>query len=63
MGIKIIGSGDLPPLIDELISDSLEISIASAFFSPAGFSMLEKYLKKYNHLKEVQIKLTNRIDM
>lgn len=57
MGIKIIGSCDLPPLIDELISDSLEISIASAFFSPAGFSMLEKYLKKYNHLKEVQIML------
>jgi len=57
MEIKIIGEGDLPPLIDELTSDSLEISIASAFFSPTGFNMIEKYLKKYNHLKEVQIML------
>ena len=57
MDITFLGEGEIPGVIEELVSDSLEISIASAFLNFKGFSILEKYLKKYDQIKSVQILL------
>lgn len=57
MDITFLGEGEIPEVIEELVSDSLEVSIASAFLNFKGFSILEKYLKKYDQIKSVQILL------
>ncbi len=57
MKVDFLGEGELPAALEEIMHDSIEISIASAFLNYAGFSMLEKYLKKYKDFKSVQILL------
>jgi superfamily II DNA or RNA helicase/HKD family nuclease len=57
MEVKFLGEGELPALVEEIVSDSIEVSIASAFLNFTGLSILEKYLKKYNRIKSIQILL------
>jgi superfamily II DNA or RNA helicase/HKD family nuclease len=57
MDITFLGEGEISEVIEELVSDSLEISIASAFMNFKGFSILEKYLKKYDQITSIQILL------
>ncbi|MBU1208301.1 MAG: phospholipase D family protein [Proteobacteria bacterium] len=55
--IQILGNGELPSIFEDLVSDSIEISIASAFLNFAGLNILKKYLEKYNQVKSVRILL------
>ena len=57
MDISFLGEGELPEILDQMISDSIEVSIASAFLNFKGVSLLEKYLKKYNNIKKIQLLL------
>ena len=57
MDISFLGEGELPEILDQMISDSIEISIASAFLNFRGVSLLKKYLKKYGHIKKIQLLL------
>ena len=57
MEIKFLDKGDLPEILDEIIADSIEISIASAFLNFTGLSLLKKYLQKYKKIKSIHILL------
>lgn len=57
MDVRWIGEGELPSLIGELVKDSIEISIASAFMNFRGLSLLKKYLAKHESIKSLQILL------
>jgi len=57
MDISFLGEGELPEILDQMISDSIEISIASAFLNFKGVSLLKKYLKKYGKIKKIQMLL------
>jgi len=57
MKVRILGEKELPSVLEDLVSDSIEISIASAFLNFAGIALLEKYLNKYSHIKSIQILL------
>src|SRR3989304_7374616 len=57
MRIEFLGEGELLSKMEELVADSIEISIASAFLSFNGLSILEKYLKKHDQIKSIQILL------
>lgn len=55
--VQFLGTKELTSILDDLISDSVEICIASAFLNFAGLAMLEKYFKKYDQLKSIRILL------
>jgi superfamily II DNA or RNA helicase/HKD family nuclease len=57
MDVKFFGKGEMPKIIEEIITDSLEISIASAFMNFTGLSILEKFLTKYQQIKKIDILL------
>ena len=57
MDVKFFGEGELPEFIEEIVSDSIEISIASAFLNFQGLSLLKKYLDKYKSIKSLQVLL------
>lgn len=57
MEVKFLEPDQLLSLFDEVVSDSLEICIASAFLNFAGLSILEKYLKKHSYVKSIKILL------
>ena len=57
MDFSFLGVGEIPEVIERIVSDSLEISIASAFLNLKGFSILEKYLKKYDQITSLKILL------
>ena len=57
MDFSFLGEGELPEKLDQMISDAIEISIASAFLNYKGVSLLKKFLKKYENIKKIQILL------
>lgn len=57
MKVDFLREGELPAAVEEIMRDSVQISIASAFFSHAGLTLLEKYLQKYKEFKSIQILL------
>ncbi|MEA3417243.1 MAG: phospholipase D family protein [Thermodesulfobacteriota bacterium] len=57
MDISFLGKGELSEILDQMISDSIKISIASAFLNFKGVSLLKKYLNKYGNIKKIQLLL------
>ena len=57
MEIKFLEKEQLLSLFEDVVSDSIEICIASAFLNFTGLPILEKYLKKHSHTKSIRILL------
>ena len=48
MEVRLLGEGELPTLMEELVTDSIEISIASAFMNFRGLSLLNTDFRANN---------------
>ena len=55
--VRFLDGAELQSALDDIIADSLEICIASAFLNFAGVAMLEKYLKKHKQVQSIRILL------
>ena len=56
MEVQFLGEGELGGKFNDMVSNSIEVCLASAFLNFPGLSVLETYLKKHNFVK-VQILL------
>lgn len=57
MDVQFLSQGELASKMEELVSDSVEIAIASAFMNFQGLSLLKGFLTKYANVRSLRVLL------